>query len=233
MRLGRRKVPDWGDARPAAKIITGVGRLVPDRMDHDRLTEELREQLSLYALELLDREEASAVEKHLAGGCAVCAEEVAAIRIAVSGLGTELPLVAPPASLRERVLAAARGPQSARQAWKAWTDSDEGGLLVVRQHEGAWETVAPGVTARRLYVDRGRDAVTMMIRMEPGARWVPHRHAGPEQCFVLEGDLFDGESTFYAGDFQCAAAGSVHGSQSTQNGCLLLIVSSLHDQVLA
>jgi anti-sigma factor ChrR (cupin superfamily) len=73
----------------------------------------------------------------------------------------------------------------------------------------------------------------MMIRMEAGAKWVPHRHAGPEQCFVLEGDLFDGESTYYAGDFQCAAPGSVHEAQSTVNGCLLLIVSSLNDQLLA
>jgi anti-sigma factor ChrR (cupin superfamily) len=206
---------------------------VPNRTSHERLTDELREQLSLYSLELLDDAEASVVESHLAEGCAVCAEEVAHIRTAVSVLAAEAPRVQPPDTLRDRILAGIRRKDQPRQAWKEWTEPDPGDLHVVRQNEGAWELVAPGVSARRLYVDRARDAVTMMIRMEPGAKWIPHRHAGPEQCFVVEGDLYDGESTFYAGDFQCAPPGSVHGAQSTENGCLLLIVSSLHDQLLA
>jgi anti-sigma factor ChrR (cupin superfamily) len=68
--------------------------------------------------------------------------------------------------------------------------------------------------------------------MDPGASWLPHRHGGPEQCFVLEGDLHDGDLLVTAGDFQCAAQGSVHGAQSTTSGCLLLIVSSLRDELI-
>jgi anti-sigma factor ChrR (cupin superfamily) len=95
-----------------------------------------------------------------------------------------------------------------------------------------WEQVIPGVRAKRLYVDPQHDTVTMLIRMDPGASYLPHRHAGPEQCFVLEGDLRDGELVVRAGDFQCAAEGTVHGSQQTESGCLLLIVSSLRDELL-
>jgi quercetin dioxygenase-like cupin family protein len=38
----------------------------------------------------------------------------------------------------------------------------------------------------------------------------------------------DGE-TLTAGDYHRAAAGSLHGAQTTESGCLLLIISSTHD----
>ena len=78
-------------------------------------------------------------------------------------------------------------------------------------------------------VDFTRDLVTMMIRMEPGSSYSPHRHAGPEQCFVLEGDLSVGDDVMRPGDYQYAPAQSRHGVQRTDQGCLLLITSSLSD----
>jgi anti-sigma factor ChrR (cupin superfamily) len=72
----------------------------------------------------------------------------------------------------------------------------------------------------------------MLIRMEPGASYVPHRHGGPEQCYVVEGDLRDGDVVVRAGDFQCAPESTMHGAQTTEKGCLLLIVSSLRDELL-
>jgi len=195
-----------------------------DRMAHGQITEELLERLTLYSLDLLDAEDASAVEQHLAQGCAVCRREVSELRQTISScLTAGLEMRQPPARLRERVLAAAQVNPPASQPK----------LHVVRRGEGNWETVAPGVTARRLYFDPERESVTMLVRMEPGATYSAHRHALPEQCYVLEGDLFDGANRFRAGDFQCAAKGSVHGLQSTQAGCLLLIVSSPNDQLLA
>jgi anti-sigma factor ChrR (cupin superfamily) len=105
-------------------------------------------------------------------------------------------------------------------------------LHIVRSSDDVWEPVVAGVWAKRLYVDKQRDTVTMLVRMDPGASYVPHRHAGPEQCFVLEGDLQDGNVCVRAGDFQCAAEGTVHGAQRTESGCVLLIVSSLRDELL-
>jgi anti-sigma factor ChrR (cupin superfamily) len=103
---------------------------------------------------------------------------------------------------------------------------------VVRAGEGEWQIVKDGVYAKQLYVDVERDRVTMLVRMDAGASYVPHRHAAPEQCFVLEGDIREGDDVFRAGDFQCVARGSTHGAQTTESGCLLLIVSSLHDELI-
>ena len=104
---------------------------------------------------------------------------------------------------------------------------------IVRSTEGDWQEVHPGVFAKRLYVNVQRDLTTMLVRMRPGSHYLPHRHAGPEQCFVLEGDLREEGSVVSTGDFQCFPGGSVHGAQWTESGCLLLIVSSLHDELLS
>ena len=49
---------------------------------------------------------------------------------------------------------------------------------------------------------------------------------------MLEGDIQVGEVTMRAGDYQCMERGSVHPVQSTREGCRLLIVSSLSDELL-
>ena len=56
-----------------------------------------------------------------------------------------------------------------------------------------WEpTPFPGVWTKRLYSDAsGR--MTVVTRMEPGARLPDHRHVGLEQSFVLEGSLVDAD----------------------------------------
>jgi quercetin dioxygenase-like cupin family protein len=41
-----------------------------------------------------------------------------------------------------------------------------------------------------------------------------------------------GDLVLRTGDYQCVPAGSVHGVQSTASGCLLLIVSSMHDELI-
>lgn len=196
------------------------------RMAHDRPTDELMEQLSLHALGLLDGPEAADLDAHIAAGCSFCADEFAELQNAAALIGTTA-AVQPPPALRDRVLAAA-----SPQVWKSWDAMPRLDLHAVRADEGAWETVRPGIRAKKLYVDDTRDLVTMLVRMEPGASYVPHRHRAPEQCFVLEGDVRDGDDVFHAGDFQCKQTGSTHGAQTTEHGCLLLIVSSLGDELL-
>jgi anti-sigma factor ChrR (cupin superfamily) len=69
--------------------------------------------------------------------------------------------------------------------------------------------------------------------MAPGTSYPAHRHGGAEECFVLEGDLRVGADLHMrAGDFQRAEEGSVHPDQTTDHGCVLLIVSSTADEIL-
>jgi quercetin dioxygenase-like cupin family protein len=125
------------------------------------------------------------------------------------------------------------------QVWKTWTNKLAAakaalpGLLSLRADEGNWEEIGiSGIKVKRLFVDPERDSVTMLVRMPAGAAYPRHRHAGPEQCYVIEGDLRVDNLAFYAGDYQCAEPDSIHGVQYTEEGCLLLIVSSLHDELV-
>jgi len=68
--------------------------------------------------------------------------------------------------------------------------------------------------------------------MEPGSHYPPHHHAGPEQCYVLEGELRIGDLVLRAGDYSCAAADTLHAAPASPAGCLLLIIASQHDAVV-
>ncbi len=125
------------------------------------------------------------------------------------------------------------------QVWKTWANKPDGGknalpgLFTLGAGEGAWEEVGiSGIKVKRLFVDPERDSVTMLVRMPAGAAYPRHRHAGPEQCYVIEGDLRIDNLAFFAGDYQYAEPNSLHGVQYTEKGCLLLIVSSLHDELV-
>ena len=213
---------------------------------HENLDEPAREACALAALGALPPDEAAAFEAH-AAGCPACAAE----RAALVSLAGELAAVGPPADPPERLWAriadrvrttpqetAANGaPQT--QPWKAWTATGasaaaRAGMLTIAADDAGWQaTAVPGIDVRKLFVDPAADRVTMLVRMAPGAAYPPHRHATAEECFVLQGDIRVDERThMHAGDYQRAEEGSRHGVQSTDGGCTLLIVSSLHDELL-
>lgn len=127
---------------------------------------------------------------------------------------------------------------AACQVWKHWAEADgsERGpeFTFVASGAGEWQpTGVDGVEARRLFVDGRNDRVTMLVRMAAGSSYPRHIHAGPEDCFVLSGDLRAGDQHLRAGDYQRAEKGSLHGVQSSDEGCLLLIVSSLDDEIVS
>jgi anti-sigma factor ChrR (cupin superfamily) len=197
--------------------------------------EQLRELLPLLALDLLSPDERADLRAHLDTGCADCAGELRAHRATAADLAYVAPSVHPPSGLRERVLRACTqtSPGPAR-VWREWTAHPEtrDGLAIVRADEGAWEPVLPGITVKRLSVDLERRLATMLIRMQPGSEYPRHRHAGAEECLVLDGELHIGDDiVMRAGDFQRAESGSRHLSQWTDAGCVLLVTSSLDDDL--
>ena len=84
---------------------------------------------------------------------------------------------------------------------------------------------------KTLHVDQLAQRATILVRMAPGASYPGHRHAGDEDCFVISGSLQIGDITMRTGDFQHAPAGSRHPVQTTDEGCLLFIQTSLHDEL--
>jgi anti-sigma factor ChrR (cupin superfamily) len=196
--------------------------------------ETLQELLPLHVLGILSAAETAAVEEHLASGCASCAAEHRKLSQTAADLAWSVTPVPPPARVRDAVLAAVARSARPVQVWKSWSaETPDTGLGIVRASEGTWETVTEGISVKRLAYDPDRQTTTMLIRMAAGTAYPSHRHARAEECYVLEGDLHIGDSiVMHAGDFQRAGAASVHLPQSTQDGCLLLITSSLEDELL-
>ncbi|TWT41726.1 ChrR Cupin-like domain protein [Phycisphaerae bacterium RAS1] len=198
------------------------------------------ELAALYAAGAMPAEQAAAFEAHLATGCSACESELRSYDGVVEQLSLAVAPVPPDAEVRAAVLERIQGPRAAghsahadAQVWKQWSADPTEGMFIRRANEGEWtETGVAGVRVRRLFADPAKDQITMLVRMDPGAAYPAHRHAGPEECLVLEGDLQIGDiAVLSAGDYQRAGQGSRHVVQSTQSGCLLLIVSSLSDEL--
>jgi len=123
-----------------------------------------------------------------------------------------------------------RGPV---QAAPTNTETADTGRSTVRAGATPWEKSGfLGIMIRRLHVDPAQDRQTILVRMEAGASYFPHRHDAAEESFVLEGDVTADGETLTADDYHRAAAGSLHGAQTTESGCLLLIISSTQDDFL-
>ena len=187
---------------------------------HLEATDEIRDTAALYSLGALPLEGAREFEEHLAAGCSVCREEVQGFDAAVAHLPLAVAEVEPPPSLRDRLLARIQEPKP--------------GVHVVRHTEGEWRpTPFPGVTLKTLYLDRETAMATNLVRMMPGSSYPPHRHTAVEQCLVLEGDIRQDDVVLGPGDYNRNDASSNHDRIYTEGGCLLLIISSIKDELLA
>jgi anti-sigma factor ChrR (cupin superfamily) len=212
-----------------------------------------QESVALYLLGTLSAEETRTIADHLRSGCRPCNAERDELAVALAEL--DFAQVAsdkdttPPLDLKKRLmhklaaesLSAPKpgtpAPDPHGRVWRAWTRAPQAsvgaGLATVRASDEGWETIAvPGVSVKPLFVDPTRRYVTMLVRMAPGSSYPSHEHAGSEECYVLEGELSVGDRVLRAGDYQVASEGSLHGVQSTREGCLLFIVSSQDDRMV-
>lgn len=200
--------------------------------------ERVQELAALHALGLLTPADEAELRAATAADPRLAAESAAFERTA-GAMAAAVAEVPPAEGARERFLATARAARPgeaapAAQPWKRWDASAAQALrTVVRaSEEGFQSTTHPGVAVRQLFVDAEADRVTMLIRMDAGSSYPRHRHASPEECFVLRGDLRIGETVLHAGDYERSGGDSVHDVQWTKDGCLLFIVSSQHDELL-
>ena len=62
-----------------------------------------------------------------------------------------------------------------------------------------------------------------LYKMEPNTSSKAHEHTGPEEFFILEGDLIDSDGyTYKKGDFVQLSSGSSHNS-ITKTGCTAVV----------
>jgi quercetin dioxygenase-like cupin family protein len=101
------------------------------------------------------------------------------------------------------------------------------GTFTIRAADMQWNNAGPGVEVKVLRKDLERNDQTVLIRMQPGAVVVAHRHTQEEECWILEGEVFIGDHHLATGDMHVARAGVTHAPIRAPHGALLLIRSEM------
>ncbi|MFN7939502.1 MAG: cupin domain-containing protein [Bryobacteraceae bacterium] len=160
--------------------------------------------------------------------------DLAAFEETAARLVFSAPLEKPRAGLRNQLLQRIAEPETKPKLISGFTEPVPG-FHVLKSGDGKWrQHDAPGIQYKVLSFDPASDAITTLVRMAPGAKYPRHRHSREEQCWVVEGDVrqIDNSISMRAGDFFRAMPGTDHDSITTDEGCLLIIIGSAHDERL-
>jgi anti-sigma factor ChrR (cupin superfamily) len=100
---------------------------------------------------------------------------------------------------------------------------------VVHANEMQWEPIRyPGCFVKTLMVDPRHGLLTVLLKMEPGAKLPDHEHTLVEQTYMLEGTLvdLDGPEKGLAvgpGEFVYRPAGSRHSAWTPDGGLMIAV----------
>lgn len=182
------------------------------------MTGDVRELLPLYALGILDADEAGAVERAVAGD-AQLATELASYLQTAHAIGSAIQPVAPSPEVKERLMASVGGGKfeafAARMARMYDVTIERGReLLGLIERAASWiPQVVPGLD----FVDFEGGPATAgadcgFVRLAPGAVFPPHTHLGEEMTTVLSGRIHDpvNDVTLGPGDDYVRTEGSTH-----------------------
>ena len=93
----------------------------------------------------------------------------------------------------------------------------------VRPEEGLWEKFSPRIKMKVLRREADVSSTSYLLKFEPGAFLVPHRHHGDEECVVLEGEVTIGDLRVGPGTYHLAPRGLVHEPIRSEHGAILFI----------
>jgi len=97
------------------------------------------------------------------------------------------------------------------------------GIHLTRSTDGTWQDFCEGIQIKTLWRSTKSGRHVFLVRIQPGAILPEHRHAGDEECMVLEGDMVVNGVSFGPGDFQVAFASTVHPVITSRGGCTCMI----------
>jgi len=106
-------------------------------------------------------------------------------------------------------------------------------FLEGKDEEGWKQLPIPGAYIKLLSLEKERGYAVLMGKLDPGTRYPAHVNAGPEDFFILTGDLVIGDRKMVAGDFHHADGGSQHVENYSVEGCTLLAVLTTDDPLVA
>ncbi|MCU0545495.1 MAG: cupin domain-containing protein [Oscillatoriaceae cyanobacterium Prado104] len=200
--------------------------------------EEFKILAALNALDTIDESERRALAEQL-NASPELQSELAAFEAAIAAISYTAPPVPVAPDLKNRLLQriAELPPTPAEPAdlQPIVADSIDNNPppFIVRSRDVKWRPFrVPGISIGNLYIDKQKCEITCLMRLDAGVTFPPHRHTGPEEIFVLEGDLTVEGEICYQGDYVRSVPGSAH-SPFTEKGCLLLIKASTDNEWLA
>jgi hypothetical protein len=174
--------------------------------------------VSLYLLQALPAGERREAADTIAA-CAECRDEVETLRPIIEAfVSWPTDVLRPPTALWERL--AQRIPVDAGAA-----AAPESPTVAAAD----WEEAAPGISYKVLERDTERQRVSMLVRLAPGVAYPPHRHAGLEELFLLDGELFIDGRKLYPGDYNRSEAGTGDQHVWSETGCTCVLVTSTQD----
>jgi anti-sigma factor ChrR (cupin superfamily) len=198
------------------------------------ITEQQQEQASLYALGALPDAEQTAFERELRGNEEL-RQLVRQLQCAADLVALSSPAQTLPSTLRAKVLQRIEALDAAKPAAKKSAPPLIPGLSFI-DAPGAkdWKPLPiPGTYIKLLSLDKERGYAVLMGKLDPGARYPAHTNAGPEDFYILTGDLHIGNRRLGAGDFHHADGGSQHEENYSVEGCTLLAVLTTDDPLVA
>ena len=89
-----------------------------------------------------------------------------------------------------------------------------------------------GMNWHKISYNEEKGQGSYILKMEPGAKSLPHKHINYEEFLILDGELIDSDNKiFKKGDFITFEPGSSHSSY-TKIGCLLLVFQRARNELL-
>ena len=199
------------------------------------MTEQQQEQASLYALGSLSGTERQRFEAELRES-AELREFARSLEQTVGEVALAAPAKVPPPGLKDKVLRRIQAASSARTA--APQREPEAASLGLRFLAGSepsgWKQLpVPGAWIKLLSLEPQRGYAVLLGKLDAGVRYPAHTNAGPEDFYIVAGDLHVSDRVLGPGDFHHADAGSLHAENYSVAGCTLLAVLTVDDPLVA
>lgn len=197
------------------------------------ITEHHQDQAGLYALAALSEAERVAFEDELRGN-AELGEFTRSILRAVDAIALSAPPVELPEGLKSAILQRidAEG-ATAAPAMIPDLRAPDLRFLPAAASAGWKQLPIAGAWIKLLSLEHQRGYAVLLGKLDPGTRYPAHFNAGPEDFYILSGDLHVGETVLGGGDFHHAAAGSQHEENHSEAGCTLLAILTTDDPLVA
>ena len=188
------------------------------------MTEQQQQQAIDYALG-----ELGPAEEHDFTAQVRAQPELRAFLRSVQNTLDRLALTAPPATpspaLKQKVLA--------RLSAGSLPKETPAGLRFLVGSDTGWKALpVAGAFIKLLSFEPNRGYAVLLGKLAPGVRYPAHTNAGPEDFYILTGDLHVGDRVLGPGDFHHADAGSLHRENYSVEGCTLLAVLTTDDPLV-